>query len=37
MDASVLSAAQKVLKIAPLPRGIGSNSAYTVNINFELE
>lgn len=37
MDQSVLAAAAKVTKIAPLPQGLGSGGAYTVNINFELE
>jgi TonB family protein len=37
MDASVLAAAGKVPKIAPLPHGIGAGGGYVVNINFELE
>jgi TonB family protein len=37
MDQSVLEAARKVLKIAPVPDGMGSSSGYTININFELE
>ena len=37
MDQSVLAAASKVKKIAPLPEGLASGSSYTVNINFELE
>ena len=37
MDESVMSAAQRVLKIDPLPAGLGSGGAYTVNINFELQ
>jgi len=37
MDASVLAAAAKVIKIAPLPQGVGGGGAYIVNINFELE
>ncbi|MEI6339551.1 MAG: energy transducer TonB [Verrucomicrobiota bacterium] len=37
MDESVMAAARKVLQIDPLPAGLGSDGAYTVNINFELE
>ncbi len=37
MDQSVLEAARKVLKIAPVPEKMGSASGYTININFELE
>lgn len=37
MDGSVLEAARKVLKIAPVPEGMGSSSGYTININFEVE
>jgi TonB family protein len=37
MDQSVLEAARKVIKIAPIPEGMGSGSGYTININFELE
>jgi hypothetical protein len=37
MDQSVLDAAKRVLQIDPLPSGLGSGGAYTVNINFELE
>ncbi len=37
MDQSVLEAARKVIKIAPIPEGMGSGGAYTININFELE
>jgi TonB family protein len=37
MDESVLAAARNVLQIDPLPPGLGSGGAYTVNINFELE
>ena len=37
MDQSVLEAARKVLKIAPVPEGMGTGSGYTININFELE
>lgn len=37
MDSSVLSAAEKVLTIAPLPSAIATGSSYKVNINFELE
>jgi TonB family protein len=37
MDSSVLSAAEKVLTIAPLPSAIATGGSYKVNINFELE
>jgi protein TonB len=37
MDQSVLEAARKVLKIAPVPEGMGNSGGYTININFELE
>jgi hypothetical protein len=37
MDQSVLEAARKVIKIAPIPEKMGSASGYTININFELE
>ena len=37
MDESVLEAARKVLKIAPVPAGMGNSAGYTININFELE
>jgi TonB family protein len=37
MDESVLAAAKRVTQIDPLPAGLGSGGAYTVNINFELE
>lgn len=37
MDSSVLAAAGKVLKITPLPHGVGDSGNYVVNINFELE
>ena len=37
MDQSVLEAARKVIKIAPVPEGMGGASGYTININFELE
>jgi TonB family protein len=37
MDQSVLEAARKVLKIAPVPEKMGTTSGYTININFELE
>jgi TonB family protein len=37
MDQSVLDAAAKVIKIAPIPEGMGSAKGYTVNINFEVE
>ncbi len=37
MDESVMSAAHRVLKIDPLPAGLGGGGAYTVNINFELQ
>lgn len=37
MDESVMAAARKVLQIDPLPAGLGSGGAYTVNINFELQ
>ncbi len=37
MDQSVLEAAGKVMKIAPIPEGMGTATGYTININFELE
>ena len=37
MDQSVLEAARKVIKIAPVPEGMGNSGGYTININFELE
>jgi TonB family protein len=37
MDESVMAAARRVLQIDPLPAGLGKGSAYTVNINFELQ
>jgi len=37
MEQSVLEAARKVLKIAPVPEGMGTASGYTININFEVE
>ena len=37
MDESVLEAARKVIKIAPVPEGMGGAGGYTININFELE
>jgi len=37
MDGSVLEAARKVLKIAPVPEGMGTSSGYTISINFEVE
>jgi TolA protein len=37
MDQSVLEAARKVIKIAPVPEGMGGAGGYTININFELE
>jgi hypothetical protein len=37
MDQSVLEAARKVLKIAPVPEQMGTSSGYSININFELE
>ena len=37
MDQSVMEAAAKVLKIAPVPEGMGTGNGYTININFELE
>ncbi len=36
MDESVLSAAQKVTAVDPLPSGLG-NAHYDVNINFKLD
>ena len=36
MDESVMAAAKRVGQIDPLPAGLGSGTAYTVNINFEL-
>ncbi len=37
MDDSVVAATKRVLQIDPLPPGLGSGGAYTVNINFELQ
>lgn len=37
MDQSVLAAAQRVKKIAPLPDGITTGGAYTITIAFELD
>jgi TonB family protein len=37
MDQSVLEAARRVIRIAPVPEGMGASSGYTININFELE
>jgi len=37
MDESVKTALSRVKQIDPLPGGLGSGGAYTVNINFELE
>jgi TonB family protein len=37
MDGSVLEAARKVLKIAPVPEGMGNAGGYTISINFEVE
>ena len=37
MDESVMEAARKVIKIAPVPEGMGTSAGYTININFELE
>jgi TonB family protein len=37
MDESVLEAAKKVIKIAPVPEGMGSAAGYTISINFEVE
>ena len=37
MDESVMEAARRVLKIAPIPEGMGDKNGYTININFELE
>jgi TonB family protein len=37
MDQSVLEAARKVIKIAPVPEKMGNSGGYTININFELE
>ena len=37
MDESVLEAARKVLKIAPVPDKMGDSGGYTISINFELE
>ena len=34
MDQSVLEAARKVIKIAPVPEGMGAASGYTILINF---
>ena len=37
MDESVLEAARKVMKIAPVPEGMGSAGGYSISINFEVE
>ncbi len=37
MDESVLAAAKRVKRIAPLPDGITEGDAYEVNIAFELD
>jgi hypothetical protein len=37
MDQSVLEAAKKVLKIAPVPDGMGNAGGYSISINFEVE
>jgi len=37
MDQSVLAAAGRVKRIAPLPPGIAEGGAYTINIAFELD
>ena len=37
MDESVLSAAQKVSVVEPLPEGLGNGSYYEVRINFKLD
>jgi len=37
MDESVLEAARKVIKIAPVPEKMGNPTGYTISINFELE
>lgn len=37
MDESVLAAAKRVKRIAPLPDGISKGDAYTINIAFELD
>jgi TonB family protein len=37
MDESVMEAARRVIKIAPIPEGMGDKNGYTININFELE
>jgi TonB family protein len=36
MDESVLAAAKRTLKIAPLPEGLSKGDSYTINIAFEL-
>jgi len=37
LDQSVVEAARKVIKIAPVPEGMGGGGGYTININFDLE
>ena len=37
MDQSVLAAAKRVSRIAPLPDGITKGESYTINIAFELD
>ncbi len=37
MDQSVLAAAKRVTRIAPLPDGLATDGTYTVNIAFELD
>ncbi len=37
MDESVLAAAKRVTRIAPLPTALAEDGTYTVNIAFELD
>jgi TonB family protein len=37
MDESVLTAAKRTKKIAPLPDGLAKGDTYTINIAFELD
>jgi len=37
MDDSVRQAGARVSRIDPLPAGLGSNGAFVINVNFELD
>ena len=36
MDGSIMTAARQILKVDPLPKGLGTSGGYTVNIAFKL-